>query len=209
MKNLHTFEEFLNENLNEASSESIHKKYRKVVEDLLRKIKLEINTEIPDGSNGVIRVIRPLLMSVNKAEDNDESLTKHMKWLKGITYINVHLDKNEKSGYSGSIETNYGKEDFSNVVLGYSTLKLSESVNEGKQFANKLDMEKVFGKKGIEIDVQDFTKDSGFFTTYDEVSKSELKTMIDKLGYSYEFRISDPIKSQESGTYITVSWNKK
>ena len=81
-------------------------------------------------------------------------------------------------------------------------------LNESKFFTNRHDMESIFKNKGVKIDVQDFNKDSGFFTTYDNITRNELRTIIDKLGYSYEFKISEPIKSQESVTYLLVNLDK-
>jgi hypothetical protein len=75
-------------------------------------------------------------------------------------------------------------------------------------FVKRSDMESAFKNKGVKIDVHDFTKDSGFFTTYDNISKEELQKIADELNSSYNFKVSNPTKAQEFGYYLLVSWNK-
>ena len=80
-------------------------------------------------------------------------------------------------------------------------------VNEGlhsKLKKARKEMEKAFKNKGVTIDVQDLGTDSGFFITYDNISKEELLKIAQSVDNKWKYHVSNPIKSQETGHYLIV-----
>lgn len=84
---------------------------------------------------------------------------------------------------------------------------LNENLNEANTHKlGKYDFEKKFMAAGVNIDVQDWEKDGGFFTTYDNISKDELSKISSKLYSKIKFNVGNPIKSQETGYYLMVNF---
>jgi len=99
----------------------------------------------------------------------------------------------KKSGWYGGLP-----DDFESVII--------ESVVTE---ANSSDMEKAYKKKGVNIDVQHFASDGGFFTTYDDISKDELLKIAKKMDKKWKYNVSNPIKSEESGHYLMVNFTNE
>lgn len=75
-----------------------------------------------------------------------------------------------------------------------------------KYFSSIDNVYTVFKNNGINIDVHDFDSDTktGWGTCYDNITKDEVLNIVNNLGYSYKYSISDHIKSVENGYYFFI-----
>jgi hypothetical protein len=118
MKNLQTFEEFLNE----STTDGAWQKFLKEREKIFKGIQIEINARVSEEDK--LKFVFPFLNTNDKFPDDDKGLKAIIKWLKGITFINVEIQNKKPIGYnvfySGTIETNYGTEEFTDINNGFS-----------------------------------------------------------------------------------------
>ena len=65
-----------------------------------------------------------------------------------------------------------------------------------------------FSRFKVNIDIQHYDNSGGFMSTYDNISQDELQVIANKVGrkLGMEFKVGEPIKSQESGYYIDINF---
>ena len=118
MKNLITFEEFVNE----STTDGAWQKFLKEREKIFKGIQIEINARVSEEDK--LKFVFPFLNTNDKFPDDDKGLKAIIKWLKGITFINLEIQNKKPIGYnvfySGTIETNYGTEEFTDINNGFS-----------------------------------------------------------------------------------------
>jgi hypothetical protein len=118
MKNLQTFEEFINESF----TDDAWQKFLKEREKIFKGIQIEINARVSEEDE--LQFVFPFLNMADKFPDTDKGLKARIKWLKGITFIKVEIQNKKPIGYnvfySGTIETDYGTEEFTDINNGFS-----------------------------------------------------------------------------------------
>ena len=118
MKHIHTFESFLNESF----TDDAWQKYLKERQQIFKNITIEVNARV--SKDDEMKFILPFLNMEDKFEDSNKGLKDRIKWLKGITFINIEIQNKKPVGYnvlySGIIETDYGTENFTDVNNGFS-----------------------------------------------------------------------------------------
>ena len=118
MKNLITFEEFVNE----STTDDAWQKFLKEREKLFKNITIEVNARVRKEDE--MKFVYPFLNTDVKFEDTDKGLKAKIKWLKGITFINIEIQDKKPVGhnvfYSGTIETDYGTETFVDINNGFA-----------------------------------------------------------------------------------------
>ena len=118
MKNIQTFEDFVNE----STTDDAWQKFLKEREKLFKNITIEVNARIRKEDE--MKFVFPFLNMEHKFEETNKGLKDRIKWLKGITFINIEIQDKKPVGYnvlySGTIETDYGTETFVDINNGFS-----------------------------------------------------------------------------------------
>lgn len=118
MKNIITFEDFVNESV----TDDAWQKFLKEREKLFKNITIEVNARVRKEDE--MKFVFPFLNMEHKFEDTNKGLKDRIKWLKGITFINIEIQDKKPVGYnvfySGTVETDYGTETFVEINNGFS-----------------------------------------------------------------------------------------
>ena len=113
---------FILESINESFTDDAWQKFLKEREKLFKNITIEVNARIRKEDE--MKFIFPFLNMEHKFEDTNKGLKDRIKWLKGITFINIEIQDKKPVGYnvfySGTIETDYGTEPFVDINNGFS-----------------------------------------------------------------------------------------
>jgi hypothetical protein len=85
-----------------------------------------------------------------------------------------------------------------------------DSIKEGPQWGGPeyKELKDAFSDLKVDIDIQHYDNDGGFISTYDNISQDELQDIANKAGtkLGLEFKVGEPIKSQESGHYLDINF---
>jgi hypothetical protein len=100
-------------------------------------------------------------------------------------------------------------EEFENI----NEEKLKEDLSENKESPQwggpeYKKLNGAFSRLKVNIDIQHYDNSGGFMSTYDNISQDELQVIANKVGrkLGMEFKVGEPIKSQESGYYIDINF---
>jgi hypothetical protein len=112
----------VNESLDESFTDDAWQKFLKEREKIFKGIQIEINARVSEEDE--LKFVFPFLNMADKFPDDNKGLKARIKWLKGVTFINVEIQNKKPVGYnvyySGTIETDYGTEEFTDINNGFS-----------------------------------------------------------------------------------------
>ncbi len=118
MEHIKTFESFINESF----TDDAWQKFLKEREKIFKNITIEVNARV--SKEDEMKFVFPFLNMADKFPDTDKGLKARIKWLNGITFIKVEIQNKRPQGYrvfySGTIETDYGTEEFTDIDNGFS-----------------------------------------------------------------------------------------
>jgi len=123
MKHIPTFEDFVNESqLNELETDKARDNYLKEMGKLFSSIKIQTSERVRKEDE--VKFVSPFLNLSGKFPETDKGLKQRIKWLKGITFIDIEIKSRRTQGYqvfySGTIKTDYGTEEFKDIDNGFS-----------------------------------------------------------------------------------------